>query len=193
MITVEPKSLPFWFTWTETIFPLMTGVAVVISEKSDSSLFLPLISIDIGGSWKMCSPNPSSVKLMNDVRSLLSDNLKESSSNFSTKYWLLFVSPPIADSVEEYLTVSKLLNPWDFILIVSVNVLIPVLVCTSLFLKNPESSTSILSTFSLLSTVLSLCIPPPFVVIGIVPIPARASSLLSASDIMVLGFLLTTK
>ena len=58
--------------------------------------------------------------------------------------------------------------------IVSVNVLIPLIVFISLFLKNPESSISTLSTFCLLSVVLNLCCPPPFVSISIVPIPASA-------------------
>ena len=48
---------------------------------------------------------------MNDVSSLLFDNLKLSSSILSIKYSLLFVRPPTAESVDEYLTTSELLNP----------------------------------------------------------------------------------
>ena len=108
------------------------------------------------------------------ARPTTSHNLKLLSSILSTKYSALFVRPPITETFDEYLTFSALEKPCDDIFTVFVNVLIPVVVCISLFLKKPTSSTNTLSILFLLTVVLNFCNPPPLDVNDIVPIPASA-------------------
>ena len=129
------------------------------------------------------------------LRFLLFDNLKLSSSIFFMKYSLPFVRPPTALLMVPralYFTISESKNPWFFILIVSVKVFIPESVLTSLFLKYPLFSTSILSNFCLRFLLINLCNPPPLTVRSIVPIPA--SALVLDSDICISwSLILTTK
>ena len=75
---------------------------------------LPLISTDIGGSWNTCTPNPLLVKFIKVVSFLFAASLNEWSSNFLTKYSVLFVNPPIGlltVPVELYLITSFSKNP----------------------------------------------------------------------------------